>query len=374
MAPITTQRDIYLPIGEAPPRAFAGPLAGTDEALKRFLDAADYDWSDFRGNLRGARARVERLQALHESFVALPEAWSTTPKTERQALVEAAGTLMRTVAEALDPDRPQGLPSLASLGLGPDDFSEHARVGAAYFGAVGRLLQVLTPMPKGSRATELEKAAGQARETLVRNLRRIRAKWTDTWAAIPIPVELLDGIDPEPSMRELLGSELFRDEQRAYHANEIDALWGIDLDRARRLQSSGRNACGGGPATGSGQYRIDCYAFAVTADAAESYVAAELRIVYRTVQRDAPVELWYALPIPDGLAHSGRQRLQEKMLGDFFQAVKQAGLKTRGSGNKARIKSGHAGARGRAWRVVTIEKQNYYLDGRIWFIIRIVEG
>ncbi len=373
-APNDSRPHIDPPIGDRPPPADSEAANATNLALQRFRAAVDYDWSGFRGDLARARASVQELEALQAAFAPLPEAWSGVPKAERAALNKAAGDLMHAVVAATDPDRPKGLPSLASLGAGPDDFADYAIVGASYYGAICGLLQALTPASTSIPRSDLEKAAAQGRDVLVGNLRRIGSRWSDTWAASAIPVGMLDGLDPEPSARELLMSELFHDGRKAYHANEIDALWSIDLAQARRLQDNDRNTCGGRPSIGKGQYRINCYAFSVTPDAMASRLAAELRIVYHTDRGAAPIELWYALPMPDGLSGANRQRLQANILEHFLSAVRQADLVIIGSGNNAGISPKYASTGALAWQISTHEKRNYYLDGRDWVIIRVEEG
>jgi hypothetical protein len=347
--------------------------ADTRDAHERLLAATNYDWSRFGLDLGGARARVKQLRALEASFATLSEAWGSVPKAEQPGLFKAAGELMHGVSEAANPDRVQGVPSLAALGLGHKDFAEHVLVGADYYAALGELLQALTPT--GSSSSALTQAAAEARETLAGNLKRVRGNWSDAWIAGLIPVGLVQDLGPRPAAEELLVAKLFSDEGRAYHANDIAALWSIDLQQARRLQAGGGNGCGGRAAQHKGQYRIDCYAFSVAAGThAAGELAAELRVVYNTARESAPVELWYGLPIPHDPSPAEQRHWKDRMRSAFSSAVRQTGLQVQDSGNEARITDGGIGIGGRSWRVLTTEERGYYLDGRDWFIIRIVAG
>ncbi|WP_295458814.1 hypothetical protein, partial [uncultured Thiodictyon sp.] len=272
------------------------------EAQQVFSQAGDFQWSRLPQRLPEAGQVVARLRALPpDPLPADPALWASAAALGRAPqLTAAAQRLMRTIADGLNPDRPDGFPRLSALGLGAADLGGPSQIVGDYFEQVGRRFHALDPARRGATAGPLPGAYAKIASDFAGFLRTIGDRWSDAWAVAMIPERLRLGVSADLSPRALLGKALFGD----YQANDIPRLWGIDLATARRLQPGGRNDCGGlAFEQPKREYRIDCFAYAPAAAGRTAEVLAEVRIVYAARAGDLsehslPAQIWYSFALP----------------------------------------------------------------------------
>jgi len=183
-----------------------------------------------------------------------------------------------------------------------------------------------------------------------------------------------DSRGADQRVRALMQRFLFASDGRDYRANDIAALWDIDLATAKRLPPGGRNGCIGKAASKTAEYRIDCAAYGPTARGQGADPSTEIRIVYSAkagplTDRSQPAEIWYAFAIPGGTARAATDLLKRQTIDAFFDALPTG---TVDSGRRSLVDQGFRVKHGiRAWKVQPPRIERYLAD-RDWIVIRVV--